>query len=58
MNTLVFIFGVKFCPKKWAIDKYKGFCCWGGGGGGQMALNLSPHYEENFLKLPFLKTKL
>jgi hypothetical protein len=55
MNTLVFIFGVKFCPKKWAIDKYKGFCCWGGGGGGQMALNLSPHYEEKLFEVAIFK---
>jgi hypothetical protein len=39
---------VKFCPKKWAIDKYEGFCL---GGRGQMAFNLSPHYEEKLFEV-------
>jgi hypothetical protein len=50
---------VKFCPKKWALDKFKGFCLgvgggWGGGGV-QMALNLSPYYEEKLFEVTILK---
>jgi len=42
---------VKFCPKKWALDKFKGFCL----GGVQMALNLSPYYEEKLSEVTILK---